>query len=157
MLLPLLGAQCVERPPPPPPPVVAPPTPTVKKMDAVDAKHRAKAAELGLARADSAEMDHVDEFLCSKLLPALLAAKTSPERRALAADVDVYGCRDRKEWGEIATRRAAELGMTEVHAASMRALQAYVCGRLADAARAASGKSASLDVEREIFGCEGAR
>lgn len=122
---------------------------------AEDARRRKKAAELGLARADAADMEHVEAFLCNALLQSLVAAKDDGARRALAADVDGYGCRDRREWTELAVRRAQELGMPDAETASRRTLQAFVCGKLAEAARATAKTKdrAALDAEAVVHGC----
>jgi hypothetical protein len=159
LLLVLAGgaaAQCEAPPPPPPkPPPVAVPTPATKQLDKVDAEHRAKAAELGLARADTAEMEHVDSFLCGKLVGGLLTTKVVGERKALSADVDKFGCRDRKEWADVATKRAKELGMPDLDTASMRSVQTFVCRHLASAHSAAGQQDkASIERERDIFGCK---
>jgi hypothetical protein len=120
----------------------------------LEAKSRTKAASLGMATAQTADITEVKSFVCSALVKNLKGMTDSAGRSAVSDDLTEYDCRNHADWLDVLRATAKRQGMAKAGEATVDDARSFVCRRIRESLDAVKGEAKeSLKLEAKLYDC----
>lgn len=124
-------------------------------INEIEAKTRTKARGLGMANAETAEIEEVRAHVCGALVDQVKEEKDRETREGLAAELTTYACRERGEWLTVLRATAKRQGLERSDDATLNDSRDFVCDRIKESLRAVkkARDKKTLETEGRVYDC----
>lgn len=120
----------------------------------IEAKSRTKAQQLGMATAQTAQIEEIKKFVCTAVIKSLRGKKTMDDRSAHADDLTEYDCRRTEPWLAVLRATAKRQGMENSGAADLSDARTFVCRRIKESLDVVADKNKdALIIEAKLYDC----